>query len=776
MSRVKSSGPLDAKIAIVGEAPGANEEAIGRPFVGASGGLLRTMLSDAGIDPEECRFLNVMETRPPKNNFGCFYSDSGRDEPKPELLLGRDRLTQELLELKPNLTVLLGNEALKALTSHRSIDKWRGSILSTPIGKVIPTYHPAYILRMYGDRPIMQADLGRCKEEMESRSVRKPELVSLIRPTFTQVLVWLEENRNAHRCAFDIETLGRRVRCLGLATRPNSALCIPFITVSGSRGQVTGSKILLKPTIKDPSYWTEIEEHAIVKALVRFFNSDIKFIAQNVSFDAPILEQEFGLVMRNFWFDTMHAHHLAYPELPMSLDFLTSVYTRIGYYAGYDAKSDEQTWVYNCHDCMATFQVVDRILGELEELGMKDFYFNHVHLLVEALGQIQGRGVLIDVKNREKLAQPLLNELEKLRNKFKEKYSITFKKQISPKQIKEILRDKLNIPVPVRRGKETTDARALDALMARYPSEPFFRLIVEQREKQKFYGTYVTATLDADNRMRSSYNVSGTKTGRISSSKTLWNTGGNLQNIPRTTFRRLFIAPPGRRILHADYSQAESRMVACLGGDRELVNRFASEEGFDCHRFNASKIFRIPEGRVDDDQRQKGKVANHSGNYGIWWKKFAYINRLSYTEAKFVLERHQSDPYLQRWWQDVQTTLKSCRTLITAYGRKRVFYGRLDEGTFREAYNFLAQSTIGDLINEACWKLNAVLDRSRGRIILQVHDEIDLELDEDYVEEAARLVKAAMMIPLWFEGLPDLIIPVEISVGPNWYDQKELQV
>lgn len=774
--RVPSFGPLSAKVAVVGEAPGEQEEQLGRPFVGKSGGLLRTMLSDAGIVPEMCRFMNVMEFRPQHNDFSHFYHDKDRTSPTVELEFGRARLREEIAALRPNITIALGNEALKALTGKSGMDKWRGTVFNIPLlGKVVATFHPSYILRSYEERPIAQIDLCRARGESLSPIYKGAEVRPLLDPSFGQTMEWLLSHQDCEYCAFDTETLGKFIRCIGFATSPDSAICIPLYCVNRRNQKSTTTVHLSEPQNDNPSRWTPQEERAILDQIQKFFfSSKTKFIAQNFSFDISVLEENLGLRIGSYWFDTMHGHHLVYPEFPMNLDFLTSVYTYLGYYSDYDASNDHETWKYNTMDCIATYQSAFKILQELREFGMEDFYFRITHPLMLALTKVQNRGVLIDLPNREKLAEPLRARIEELRKRFESAYGMKVKKQPSPKQIIEFL-NASGLPVPSRKGKTVTDARAMDDLIARHPENPFFSDVVAIRESVKFYGTYVQAPLDPDGRMRTSYNVSGTRTGRISSSKTLWGTGGNLQNIPKDSFRRVFIVPEGKVFMHADLSQAESRLVAWLSRDLELIERFIHDPTFDVHRFNAARIFKIPETEVTPDQRQKGKACNHSGNYGISWKKFSYISKIPYAEAKVILEKHQANPFLRGWWESIQLQLKTNRTIATPkpFARKRVFYGRLDDDLYREAYNFVPQSTVGDIINVACIDLDRLLNSEDGRIILQVHDEIDLEVDEKRVQEVKYLVRQALEIPiLVYDDLPPLYIPVEITTGKNWYDQK----
>ncbi|QDP56815.1 MAG: putative DNA polymerase [Prokaryotic dsDNA virus sp.] len=769
-TRVPSYGPTDAKIAIVGEAPREDEIRKGRPFIGASGNLLGVMLSDAGIDITECRLLNVCETRPPGNKFDKYFYTDGR--PSKELLRERERLTQELLDLKPNVTLLLGNESLKALTTKSGINKWRGSILSVQTGKVVCSYHPAYILRDYDVRPIAQFDMRRLAAESKYPHVIKPNITLHTEPTLDQVLGFF--SRKPDICTFDIETIGRSIRCVGFSTDGKEALCVPFRRLNM---KVDTNKIQMIHTPSDnPHYWSEEDEIKVITAMNKFFaRTQTRFVAQNFSFDGPLMEMEFGTRIANYWMDTLHAQHCAYLELPASLDFLTSIYTRLGYYADYNAGSDYETWRYNCMDVIATYQCISPILQTLQELGQREFYFKHVHPLSKALTRVGCNGVLIDVENRKALAQPIEDELKSRLETLKKRFGRDVNPR-SPVQVKEIIRDNLKRKVPTRGGKETTDARALDELRSRYPDESFFTDVIEYRERGKFLSTYVEATLDDDHRMRTSYNPSGTNTGRISSSQTIWKTGGNLQNIPKSEFRRLFTVGEGNVFIHADLSQAEARVVAWLALDKELVGRWTDDPFFDVHSYKASQLYNKPLTEILTDERSKAKACNHSGNYGIAWKKFSYISGIPQVEARRLLEKHQSNFHLQAWWADVRTRLESTRTLATPFGRKRIFYGRLDEETFRKAYAFVPQSTVGDIVNRAVIQCDELLDPTRCQTILQVHDEIDLECEAGYAPTAIGILRESLEFPLYIDdSLPPLIIPVEISSGPNWWDQKEVK-
>jgi DNA polymerase len=150
---VKPIGPSNAKIMLIGEAPGADEEIQGTPFIGGAGKVLNGLLRDAGINREECYITNVMQVRPVNNDFGNFYEDKSKKIPRDILLEGIERLKGEIVAVNPNVVVAFGNEPLRALTGLQKITKRRGSvyniILNDKAYKLIPTMHPAGVMRFW---------------------------------------------------------------------------------------------------------------------------------------------------------------------------------------------------------------------------------------------------------------------------------------------------------------------------------------------------------------------------------------------------------------------------------------------------------------------------------------------------------------------------------------------------------------------------------------------------------------------------------------------------
>lgn len=758
---VSPTGPLDANIAIVGEAPGAEEATKGEPFVGASGRLLTDMLARAGIDRRECYITNVIKYRPPRNDFSTFYE---KGKPTQELEEAQQKTREELERVGPTVTIPVGNEALRAIVNKKGIMKWRGSILQTYLGKVIPTLHPAYVLRNYSSRIYVEKDLKRALEQSKFPEVRRRAREFIIDPSFSQVIDFLTDViKNKKTVTFDVETVDTNLRCLGFADSPYHALCIPYkrnINVPGT------------------SSWSD-EELTEINDYVRevLENPEIPKVAQNFPFDWRVILDELGIKTKGLEMDTMVAAHCCYSELPKSLDFLTSIYTEIGYYADYDSGSDNSTWTYNCWDVVATYEVYLALKEELQTLKVGEFYKGFAEPVMISLAEASHRGVYVDTKLKEDMVEQYEKDLVDIKERLSWAAGFELNPN-SPPQMKKFLYKTLGLEEKRSRktGSVTTGEDALLKLMAKHPEHAeTLQLCLDYREKVKFLGTFLKTKVGRNSRMRTSFNATGTKTGRISSSKTVFGEGGNLQNIPNGPIRRMFTAPPGKILIKADLSQAEARATAWFAGIQKLIERF-QDPSFDIHTFNASLIWRMPEEEVDKETRSKAKRVVHGVNYGLSARTSSQITGEPYAETRMAFRNYlKSMPELSMWWKDLESKVKRTRKLRTPHGRLRVFLGRIEPSTFRSAYSFLPQSTVGDIINWAFHRLTERLPAG-AHPVLQVHDEIVVECWRSQEDEVMRIMKEEMEMEIPVEGVAvPLKIPTEFKIGENWWDMMEVE-
>lgn len=752
-----TSGPTNSPpLALVGEAWGKDEAAAKRPFVGAAGRLLDLMLRNAGIRRDECFVTNVVHERPPANDFGHYYEDKKKKVGKPELYQHRKRLHEELRQVRPKVIVPMGGEALKSLVVEQSsITKCRGSLFVQPNGwRILPTLHPAYVLRMFHEKVIVELDLKKAYRQALHPST--PNVEFNVSPSLNEILDLL--NNCPSPITLDLETLDLYTRCIGIAWSPTDALSIPMINTS-----------------QGESAWHEHEEALILEALNKvLLNPSIEKILQNFPFDSTVLARELGMHIEGIRLDTMFGFHLLYPELPKGLSFLSSIYTDFPMYWDYDSKNDKSTMEYNCYDCCVTYQVAEHIEQELSERGMLDFYHGLVQPVTGTLTRMQNRGVKIDLEARGEIERKTEGEMNQTLKELQELTHEGFNPS-SSKQVKELVYDTMGLPrqFKPRTRTVTADGDALAILARKYPTyEPVLSRIITYREKRTLLGTFVRAKVTEDGRIKTSYNVAGTVTGRISSSATIDGYGGNLQNIPRGEFRRIYVADPGKILIKADLAQAEYRVLIWKARIRRLIERFLNDPNFSIHYWNATNIFGVAREEVTKQMYDDAKNGVYGANYGIGALKVSRMYNMDFQRSKYIIQSyHRHVPEVQGVYQrEIREEVLTTKKVTNPFKRERVFLGRVDDDLFRKAYSHYCQSTVGDLINSALVDLDAE-ENSPVELLLQVHDEIVAQAPKHQIDEACLRIKKAMERPLLFKGVEEpLVIPAEIKTGPNWFD------
>lgn len=790
--KIGDIGPFDAKILVVTDYPDFVDLRNEKLFSSPSGTLIKNILNNCGISFDKCFCTALVPHEIKSGFFDSFYLDKKKTQPTKELEDYRKNLQEKILNIRPNIVLLLGTEPLKAILNKYSIKDWRGSICKFNNIKVIPTFHPRYLFKVYSDRLLCELDCKKVREQSYTKeiiNVNEPEIV--VNPSYEITIDWLQRLKKdkASRVSFDIETTfdNFSIRTLGLAYKRNDnkikSISIPFMKNSYTSGFniAKGANVLSITPNNDYVSYFDPRQELVIHDLVNDIFSDEKIqkVGQNsISFDQPILENQFLYTFKNHFMDIMHAHHVCYLELPKGLDFLCSFYTNYSnYWSDKVTGDDRSNAIYNCWDAVVTLECAEMIEKELKEMSLDSLYFDHIHPLCFALTRAGEYGVAYDKELAETMKIAYQKELDLINIKAKE----IIKKDCnlsSPTQLKELLYDELKYPKQFAKDGSsiTTDAEAIKKLLVKYPDDEILKVILKHRELSKVISTYLEIQLDGDGIMRTNFNASGTDTGRISSSTTLRGTGSNLQNVPKD-LRNLFVARAGCTLIKGDLSQAETLVVKELlskHGDDTLAKRYEDPK-FDIHAWAAAAIFEIKESEVTKQQRQVGKLANHSGNYGAGPNVLVSqaikrgVSGITYQFSKTILEqRHKYLPGLRRWWKACEDELKKTRTITTALGRKRIFFGRLDESTFRTAYAFEPQSIVGDVANRILTTLDRKLP-SDCRVVLQVHDEVVFECPDSKIEECLKIFKEAAKIEIHVnKDRKPLIIPIDISYGKKW--------
>lgn len=328
MSRISPQIPRAPKIAIVGEAPGETEERWGKPFVGTSGKLLKELMADAGIREADCLLTNVFLDRPPGNNIDEFLvpkTELPKDYTSPPVKAGLyvaperlgelDRLYEELAVESITIVVALGNIALWALSGKRpAISKARGYLFwNERLGKkILPSYHPAGVMRQWSWRPVLVSDLELAARESAFPEIRIKNKVIHYNPTLEDVFRWTEWAEAAREVSIDLETARPNIITMfGMALSPNEAYVIPLCDRQGN------------------GYWSPEDLPKVIGCIHRICQAPNTKVAQNALYEIQWLWQVLRTPLLGKIDDTMTMHHAIYQEMPKSLEFLGSIYSDI---------------------------------------------------------------------------------------------------------------------------------------------------------------------------------------------------------------------------------------------------------------------------------------------------------------------------------------------------------------------------------------------------------------------------------------------------------------
>jgi DNA polymerase I len=422
-----------------------------------------------------------------------------------------------------------------------------------------------------------------------------------------------------------------------------------------------------------------------------------------------------------------------------------------------------------------TGRVTRTLRQEVEAQGLLRLYHEIDLPLVAVLARMERAGVKID---RQALAEMSARLEAAIEGKAKEIYECCGQEFniSSPKQLGDVLFNRLGLPRPVKYGKGKTISTAVDVLEGLAASHEAPRLVLEYRQLTKLKSTYVDALPALLNpsteRLHTTFSQTGTATGRLSSANP------NLQNIPIRTelgreIRAAFTAEPGHRLLAADYSQIELRLLAHFSKDPLLVDAFS--RGDDIHTLTASQIFAVPPLMVTPEHRRRAKVVNFGIVYGLSPFGLSQSLGIETGEAKSFI-----DAYFERYRgvrKFIDTTLEEARReqkVRTLFGRVRPIpdirskNANLRGFAERTAVNTPLQGTAADLIKLAMIQIDAAIEQRglRSKMTLQVHDELVFEVPDSEIEEMKSLVRERMekVYPL---GVP---LVVEIGTGPSWRD------
>lgn len=780
--KTKSSGPLDAKIMIIGEAPGADEEIAGVPFVGTSGMELTKMLHEAGILRSECYLTNVCKYRPPENKIEYFFLDDKRTKPNELIVEGVAELKEEIVQVKPALIIALGNTPLWALKGTNGITKWRGSMLSYGSAMLMPTYHPAHILRQWEVRSIAIHDLKRGARALEANGW--PEDLSRIqvRPSFSDVMDVLatlikraNESKDPLPLASDLETRRKYIACHGIAWSDTEAISIPTLCVE-------------RPT----GYWTLDQELAIWEhERTLLTHENVEIIGQNYLYDAQYFARRRGYVPR-LRHDTMFQQHVAFAGLPKGLDFLSSMYCRHHVYWKNEGKEwdvsipEEQYWGYNGKDAIKTFECWTVLNKVLESMGLMEIYRFQMELWHEVL-EMMLLGIRVDALSRGRIA----NELMTAAQSRNERLTAILEHELnvnSPKQVMDLFYNQLGQKVIRNRKtkKPTGDEEALTLIAQR---EPLLKVLTEPITDLRSIGVMMSnvikAELDHDGRIRSNFSPTA-ETYRWKSSKNAFGGGTNLQNwtkgdedkeaaaiigYPIPNVRKLIIPDIDFEIASIDLSGADAQAVAWEADDADLKAAFRAKKKIHAH--NAIAMWpQICKTGLEQPYYDLIKTGVHLVNYCGKDKTLAGALGCPLHEAtRFKNMWFQLHPAILAWHERIEDQLMHTRLVTNKFGYRRFFFERVAD-VLPEAIAWIGQSTTACLCNRAfvaAKKQKQLISDFQIQFLLQVHDELVFQYPQRYREQVLAALNPIVHIPVPYDD--PLTIPWGLKTSTiSWGD------
>lgn len=791
---VWGSGPADAKVFVIGEAPGFEEDKSGKPFQGKSGAILRDALAREGL--KDVYITNLVKCRPPDN----------RTPTKEEIKACRGYLDAEIAEAQPSFVLTLGATASKAVLRKSKITLDHGLVVEMPAFKGMPAFHPAYALRDPSKLPAFQQDVGRFSRLTRGTDSKTDIAWSIVQAS--NIAQFFHDFQQADEFSFDLETSGLfphdgrgSIRCLSVGiTRPD--------------GSDFGWVVPLE--IRGSPFHTAASRRQIMSMLFKMAR-DKKGIAQNGKFDNQWMSVYYQDVFP-LSFDTGLAHHLLDENTPHGLKEMTRTFLDG---EDYDLPLKEKLnptnlmrfYKYAAQDAVYTLRLKKLFSARLaKDRTLRKIFYRLTMRAARAFTEIEQVGLTIDTEKFDRTEIEVRAQLETALAELNSMVGEPINWN-SPQQVADVLFNRLglNPVVFTDKGAASTGEATLVELQSQHPVAA---ALVRYRELEKFLSTYLEGWRQYifDGRVYFSYKLHGTVTGRYSS---------RLHQTPRDgTIRNVIIAPPGWDFVQADFSQAELRIVAEISQDLELITCF--RRGIDVHWRTlmsvilsggageyiqpvfdtASKIHGKPVKDLNravellleaghekcistwkgwKEARKKAKGINFGYVYGMREPKFIEYAKLKYgfeptmeeataiRNAYFNLYRgldpwHKKQKRLVRLNGEVRNLIGRVRRLPGAFSSDRSLVSEAE----RQSINAPVQGVIGDYKAMALVEIHETMPRDRLLVVGEVHDSILMIIRKDS-HELLKKVRKIMERPALLDELGvHLSVPMtaDFEIGP----------
>ena len=855
----RSEFPREKTVMVINDIPVQSEIQSGEKFTAVSNMSLLTSLRTGKVnnwnrEQADANYKGIKASDIYSTYLSCDYFEEGSYDFRLEVCKGKARideydyiqlehqkdvwvasslwrqfqgLLKEIDLVKPKLIIITGKWALFFLTGCTSLianqgnykdkkplgglSKFRSSILKIhecfgiEDTIIVPIYHTIHAMSMPDKLVVMQLDiqkLGWMYNIILDKGISyfiRPEKNYILGTTLDEINLFLSTllaklDIEPVKVSIDIETMYHStIDCIGLAYSINKGICIPF----ASRD--------------NPNLW-DIEDEVNIISLIKevMLHPNCKHVGQNYSYDCQYFHKLWSIDVQATT-DTMVLHHVLYNYLPKDLAFLASLYCETYTYWKDEIEGTKETpetrWVYNAKDVMYTLEIAEILEGMLKESpqALQDFYRSQQDKLAPALVDIMNRGVKVDLVKK----QQLLNELSALLVHIESTINTVLGETINLKsshQVKRLFMDLLNVEPVVDRKRKTPSfgSEAMLVYLENYPLyRPLITLILEYRSVGIFVRTFLSAKVDDDDRMRTSYNLAGTRTYRLASRKNAFGNGMNLQNVPAkgkidlkyslmnleveteleledldgvdietpiygTTklpnCKELFICEEDEMFFDIDLAAADARIMAWVSGCPFLTDLFEDEDG-DPYLLLAKEYYNDQTITKKDNRRQIFKAVVHGTNYLGQAKTLSAKAGLLVHEIEKIQKFYFSlCPEIPKLHKDIELQVKQRGYLENVWGARGWFLDKNDAMLMNKAVAWVGSSPVGILINKG---LVAIREQDPAiKVLLQVHDSLAGVFKKTDTTAPDRIISYCS-VPLPFE-IPR-IIPVNIKTSPTSY-------
>lgn len=697
-----------------------------------------------------------------EDKIGLVSLSSDRNNPT-----GHDieELRKFLEDCKAEVLIPISPYVLNVLTGQSSLFDYHCSALRTLDNRfdVMPMLSPEHVDKVYRDSAYITVAAEKVRLLLENKYITPARKFIYAQDYKTARDYITNKVMKASKLAIDIETSSGLINTVGFAISPTEAVAIRV----------------------SPEIYTVEEHYNLWRMIANVCESSQEKYLQNFIYETMFFSA-YGIELKNVKLDTMWAMKVLHPEFDKGLENVGRIYTTFPYWKkDADEWNNVRHWIkhldYNCKDTTGTFMAAENMITDLKERGLYNLYFNYITKFKPCIVEMVTRGIPIDrekhlgLLNSTKLKAQL--SYETIQNEFKARLGREVNPR-SPMQLKKALSE-LGFSLPTKRDKkgqykESADKKALVKLYKKHPNEVILGSLMELSAQNKQISSYLDFTFDQKtNKIHYTLDGVGTETGRWAGYVDPWGRGFNPQTVPAQV-KKIFCAPEGRYFIEIDLAQAESRYVAWESPEPILMQMLL--EGRDVHKYVASKIFNKPESLITKQERQLGKKSGHSANYGVGPRTFA---EACLTEMNIVLTENEARRIINGYYEvfpgvasrqkAIQAEIRKTKTLKTPLGRERVFYDRIGDSLFREAYAYAPQSTIPDITNHLMLYLRKTFDDDVLWLHNQIHDALLLSVPKGFETEIA---EAAKDYKAWHPKIKlaggELIIPVEVEYGTHW--------